>query len=93
MARHRVTRTAKETAWQNGSHRHIAALCLEGGGRVAKAEAIRRIRARLDSYYTLANGQVAEVEVVDRCERCGTDYLRTDKDDTIHNNLLELPDC
>ena len=93
MAEHRVSRTAKETAWTGGEHRHIAALCLSDGGRVEKAEAIRRINLRLDSYYTLEAGQRAEVEVVSRCSQCGTEYLRTDRDPTTKNNLLSLPDC
>lgn len=93
MARHRVVRTRKESAWGGGAHRHIAALCLTTGPMISKAEAIARIRARIDSYYTEAAGLVAEVEVVDRCSLCGTDYLRTNRDETPANNLLNLPDC
>jgi hypothetical protein len=93
MADHRVTRTSKEDAWAGGQHRHIAALCLDDGSRVPKATAIARIRARLERYWTYAEGQQAWVEVVDRCDRCANAYLRTDRDSTTKNNLLELPDC
>lgn len=93
MARHQVTRTDKESTWQGGTHVHIAAICLANGDKVPRAEAIRRIRRGIDSYYTLANGLVAEVQVVDRCDRCGTDYLRTNRDTTPANNLMNLPDC
>jgi hypothetical protein len=93
MASYRVDRTDKETAWQGGSHRHIAALCLEDRRRVAKAAAIANIKAGRESYYTYAGGQRAEVEVASRCTRCASEYLRTNRDTTTKNNLLELPDC
>lgn len=92
MGDQRVLRTAKETNYVGGSHRHIAALCT-AASRVPKALAVTQIRRGTDSYWTLADGQRANVVVVDRCERCGTDYLRTDRDSTVRNNLLELPDC
>lgn len=92
MPDHRVLRTGKETKYVGGTHRHIALLCT-ATARVPKAVAIAQIRRGTDTYWTLADGQRANVEVVDRCARCGTDYLRTDRDSTIKNNLLELPDC
>lgn len=93
MAQHRVDRTAKESAWEGGSHRHIAALCLSDGRRVNKSQAISDINNGRETYHTYADGQVATVEVVDRCARCRSQYLRTDRDTTTRNNLLELPDC
>jgi hypothetical protein len=89
----RVTRTDKSTHWSGGQHRHIAALCLEDSRRVAKATAIDNIRRGIESYYTLANGLRANVEVVNSCDRCFDSYLRTDRDPATSNNLLELPDC
>jgi hypothetical protein len=93
VAQHRVERTAKETAWEGGGHRHIASLCLSDGARVTKSQAIADINSGRETYYTYAEGQVARVEVVDRCAQCRSQYLRTDRDTTTHNNLLELPDC
>lgn len=93
MTRHRVIRTRKDTAWPSGDHRHVSDLCLASGGMLTKDTAIARIRAGMDSYYTEAAGLIAEVEVVDRCARCGSDYVRTNRDETPANNLLDLPDC
>jgi Protein of unknown function (DUF3892) len=93
MADLQVTRTAKEASWTGGQHPHIATLCLANGSRVSKLDAIARIRAGIDSYYTFAGGLRANVEVIDRCDRCYSPYLRTDRDTTTVNNLLMLPDC
>lgn len=93
LAAYRVLKTDKGDETAGGFHRHIAALCLEGGRRVPKATAISNIETRLESYYTSAGGQQANVEVVERCARCASKYLRTDRDSTIKDNLLELPDC
>ena len=93
MASYRVDRTDKESVWQGGSHRHIAALCLEDRRRVPKAKAIANIKSGLETYYTYAGGLRAEVEVASRCSRCSSEFLRTNRDTTTKNNLLELPDC
>jgi hypothetical protein len=93
MASYRVDRTAKESTYTGGEHRHIAALCLADGRRVPKATAIYNIEHSVESYYTFAGGERAEVEVVARCSSCLQPYLRTDKDTTTKNNLLSLPDC
>jgi hypothetical protein len=93
MASYRVVRTDKESTSAGDYHRHIAALCLEGGRRVPKLQAIRNIRTGAESYYTYADGQRAEVEVANRCSQCYSEYLRTNKDTSTKNNLLSLPDC
>jgi len=93
LASYRVDKTDKETVSLGIVHRHIAALCLQDGRRVPKATAIRNIVYRIEAYYTYASGQRAEVEVVDRCSQCHSAFLRTDRDTTTENNLLELPDC
>lgn len=93
MASYRVLKTDKGSESAGGYHRHIVVLCLEGGRRVPKATAISNVEARVESYYTNADGQQANVEVVQRCIRCASKYLRTDRDSTIKDNLLELPDC
>jgi hypothetical protein len=93
VAAYRVAKTGKEDVWAGGHHRHIATLCLEDGRRVPKATAMANIEAGLEQYYTYADGQRANVEVVQRCSRCAAKYLRTDRDTTIKDNLLALPDC
>jgi len=93
VAAYRVTRTGKEDVWTGGHHRHITTLCLEDGRRVPKATAITNLESRLEQYYTYADGQRADVEVVQRCSRCNSKYLRTNRDTTIQDNLLSLPDC
>jgi hypothetical protein len=93
MATYRVDRTDKESATIGGYHRHVAALCLEDGRRVLKATAIANIKAGRESYYTFRGGQRAVVEVAQRCTFCFSEYLRTNRDTTTLNNLLELPDC
>jgi hypothetical protein len=60
--------------------------CLEGPG-------VNDITSGRETYWTLADGQRANVVVVERCQHCASRYLRTDRDTTIRNNLLELPDC
>lgn len=93
MAAYRVNKTDKGGESVGGYHRHIVAICLEGGRRLPKATAILNIEAGSESYYTFADGQSANVEVVQRCSRCASKYLRTDRDTTTKDNLLELPDC
>lgn len=93
MASNRVVKTGKGMVWTGGQHRHIETLCLEDGRRVAKATAISNIENNVESYYTMADGEKAKVKVVQRCDRCASKYLRTDRDRTAKDNLLEMPDC
>jgi hypothetical protein len=93
MAAYQVTRTDKEDASAGGRHQHIAALCLADGRRVPKAIAISNIKTGRESYYTSVGGRQAGVRVIGRCDRCASEYLRSDPDVTTTNNLLELPDC
>jgi Protein of unknown function (DUF3892) len=93
LAAYRVIGTGKGDEWTGGHHRHISTLCLEDRRRVPKATAISNIESRLETYYTSAEGQRANVEVVGRCSRCYAKYLRTDRDTTTKDNLLSLPDC
>ena len=93
MGSYRVDGTDKESVSAGGEHRHIVSLCLEDGRRIPKAVAIRNTRLRAETYYTFRGGQRAEVEVSTQCPRCYDEYLRTSRDSTVKNNLLELPDC
>ena len=91
--RHRVDRTAKVDRQAGGRHRHVAQLCLSNGQQIATPEAIGAIRDRSSVFYLLAEGTWAEVQVVDRCPRCGEPYLRTSSDSSSRDALLRLPDC
>lgn len=91
--RFRVDRTAKEERREGGSHRHVARLCLSNGNQVDRDGVIEAIRAGSSMFYLLAEGTWAEVQVVDRCPRCGEPYLRTSTDTSSRDALLRLPDC
>ncbi len=93
MGSYRVDATDKVSVSKGGAHRHIEVICLEDQRRIPKANAIRNIRMRSETYYTLINGQRAEVEVSTQCSRCFSEYLRTNRDSLTRTNLLELPDC
>jgi hypothetical protein len=53
-------------------------------------EAIERIRAATDTFFTQENGKHAEIEVV---EGNNAPYLRTNADSSGKNNLDELVEC
>jgi hypothetical protein len=93
MSSFRVDATDKVSVFVGGSHQHVDAICLEDRRRIPTAVAIRNIRLHKESYYTLSGGQRAEVEVSTQCSLCYGEYLRTNRDSTTRNNLLELPDC
>ena len=68
----------------------ITALC-GTWGRAPKAEAIRHIDNRTQTYFVLmVDGSRVGVVVVD--DPSGR-YLRTDPDETLRNNLSDLPRC
>jgi hypothetical protein len=90
---YRVDGTAKVSVFVGGLHQHIDALCLEDRRRIPTSVAIRNIRLHKETYYTLAGGQRADVEVSTQCSLCYGEYLRTNRDSATRNNLLELPDC
>jgi Protein of unknown function (DUF3892) len=90
---YRVDASAKVDVFVGGSHRHIDAICLEDRRRLSTSVAIRNIRLHRETYYTLAGGQRADVEVSTQCSLCYSEYLRTNRDSATRNNLLELPDC
>jgi hypothetical protein len=52
---------------------------------------VARIQAGTEDFYTEVDGKRADVIVVD-CPLCpANDYVKTTADDTIANNLLDLP--
>ena len=91
--RYRVDRTAKEDRLSGGWPRHASRLCLSDGRQIGKAEAIMTIREGNATYYLLADGWWAEVEVAERCPRCTEPYLRSSRDSSSHEALIRLPDC
>lgn len=86
-----VVRTEKQTMWPGGLHRHVAAIVLEDGRRVAADDAILRIDIRSAAYRCVVNGQPVPVSVT-RCERCALDHLATPLDTARRQYLLALPD-
>jgi hypothetical protein len=89
----RVRATVKVPTLVHGYHRHIVVLCLENGRRIPAPIAIRNIRRGIEAYYADVDGGSAKIEVIDRCPRCGREFLRTDRNATSENGLLSLPDC
>ncbi len=61
-----------------------------GNWKMSEASAIRRIRNGTDTFFTVVNGQRANVIVV---ERNGTPYLKTTIDQTRSDNLLSQAEC
>ena len=92
-ARFRVDRTAKEDRLSGGFHSHVAGLCLADGTKISKAEAIASLRAARASYYVLADGELADIQVGERCPRCAEPYLRASNDTSVREALIRLPDC
>ena len=60
------------------------------GWRWPKDQVIESIRAKTNTFYTMANGQRAEVGVVDGPSG---PYLRTHANGKWTDNLLSLPEC
>lgn len=80
-----ITKKDHEDPWERITH--------IGGpefGVIASEEAIRRIEAGTDTFFTMVNGKEAELEVH---ERFGKKYLKTHNDHDAPDNLLSLNDC
>ena len=86
MANREVTRTRKD---RNGD---ITALChpRKYWSPRSTQNAIRDIEGRRHSYYVMQNGRRVDIHVVDGPNG---KYLKTDPDETVSNNLDDLPDC
>ncbi len=85
MAYRQVTRSGKN------SDGDITRLCGPGYGSVTKADAISHIENRVHTYYTRDGASRADVRVV-RHPRYGK-YLTTRDDQSLRNNLDNLPNC
>jgi hypothetical protein len=86
MADREVTHTGKD---RNGD---ITALCNPGSwwSPRSKADAISDIDSKTHTYYVKWPEKRTEIKVVDGPNG---KYLRTDRDDTLRNNLADLPNC
>lgn len=87
MARRQVRQTGK------GSDGDITSLCNPGEtwSPRGKRQVINDIESRLNSYYvSWPDGPTTDVRVVNGPKG---KYLRTDRDNTERNNLLDLSDC
>jgi hypothetical protein len=61
-----------------------------GGWRMSVRDAIASIKAGTNTFYTLVNGNRADIAVV---EGGASPYLRTHADGQYNDNLLALPQC
>lgn len=59
--------------------------------RKTQEEAIAEIKAEKSEFYVNVNGNVAKVIV--ETNQWGNDYLKTEADSTLVDNLLSLPEC
>jgi hypothetical protein len=86
MADREVTKTGKD---RDGD---ITSLCNSGSSWSprSKASAIQDIESGDHTYYVQWSNKKTNIRVVDGPTG---KYLRTDRDDTTRNNLLDLPDC
>lgn len=86
MADRQVTRTGKDI------YGDIISLCDYGSfwSPRSKADAIRDIESGVYTYYVQWSDQRTNIHVV---HGPTGKYLRTDRDNTTRNNLLDLPDC
>jgi hypothetical protein len=86
MADREVTQTGKDR------YGDITALCNSGSSWSprSKADAIRDIESGDHTYHVKWPSQRTEIRVVNGSTG---KYLRTDRDNTTKNNLLDLPNC
>jgi hypothetical protein len=76
-------------------HEHITHIGnLAGKWKLAREEAIRRIKAKLEAFYTVdrSSGKRVYIGVVP-ASAGKREYLRTHADGKWNDNLLALPEC
>jgi hypothetical protein len=79
----------------DGTHRHIAGVCLDTGSSHTRDEVVRSIRVG-DEWKTRADGYEAVIHEVSRCPRVActaTPYIATNPDSTKKDNLENLDEC
>lgn len=77
-------------------YRHIARVGYRRADRrieiKSREQMVQLLEDSDNSAYTTGGGDTAEVRVHE-CSKCGTQFLKTDPDDTKADNLRNLPDC
>lgn len=74
------------------SHPHISYVRLTDGTVETRRQVIKFIEEYKMTYVTSAPGYPQAKVVVAGCPKCGSgDYITTEPDWTVENNLLELP--
>jgi len=79
----------------DATHRHISEVCTAGPIRYTRQEVIDSIRAG-HSWRSLADGDSAEIQIVDACHREGCmlgPYIATNPHSTGSDNLENLTPC
>lgn len=75
---------------RNNRHESISHIGgLAGPWKWTVSQVIQSIRTKTNTFYTLVNGNRAEIAIVDGAHP----YLRTHADSAWNDNLLALPEC
>jgi len=82
--------TCVDKADQGDPHTRIRKLGGPHLGVIAAEDMITRIKNGQDTFYTLVDGERANIEVAMRGH---VEYLKTERDKEIPNNLLSLSPC
>jgi hypothetical protein len=91
MTEHLVISVRKALS-DDATHRHVSEVCTAGPIHYTRQEVIDSIRAG-DSWKTLAEGNRAEIHIVDRCSHEGctlSQYIATNPDASNSDNLENL---
>jgi hypothetical protein len=73
-------------------HMHIAAVKMYDGTTQSRQQVIANIRFGWATYYTYTATGIGAKVIPANCPHCGThDYITTEPDTTVENNLLHLP--
>lgn len=94
VATYYVTEVRKEKT-ADGSHEHIEGVCTEAGVHFTRAQVVQNIEAG-NVWKTKVAGVDATIRRLDSCPRTNcsaTPYITTKADNSIDNNLENLPAC
>lgn len=88
-----VTRVRKEAT--NDGHRHIEGVCTTDGVHYTRAQVVDGIN-RGEDWHTYFGGQRAQIRPIRFCPRpacIAAPYITTRPDNSLDNNLENLPEC
>lgn len=94
MATYTVTKVRKELS-TDGTHRHIAGVCTEGGTYYTRQEVVDSINSG-NTWKTRADGYEATIEPISYCPKAAClakPYIKTNPDSTKKDNLENLDPC